>query len=38
MTEKRLCRDFIKNPKVDPIDGHRLTPGKKSCLVKKFLI
>jgi len=28
MAEKRLCRDFIKNPKQDPIDGHRLVPGK----------
>jgi len=28
MTEKRICRDFIKNPKKDPIDGHRLVPGK----------
>ena len=29
MTEKRICRNFIKNPKEDPFDGHRLVPGKK---------
>jgi len=28
MAQKRICRDFIKNPKQDPIDGHRLVPGK----------
>ena len=27
MTAKRICRDFIKNPKEDPLDGHRLNPG-----------
>ena len=28
MAEKRICRNFIKNPKEDPFDGHRLVPGK----------
>jgi hypothetical protein len=43
MAEKRVCRDFIKNPKQDPIDGHRLVPGKNPykgyvalCLENKF--
>ena len=43
MAEKRLCRDFIKNPKQDPIDGHRLIAGKNPyrgyvmlCLENKF--
>ena len=25
MTEKSIC---LKNPKEDPLDGHRLVPGK----------
>jgi len=28
MAQKRICRDFMANPKRDPIDGHRLIPGK----------
>ena len=28
MAEKRVCRDFIENPKKNPIDGGRLIPGK----------
>ena len=28
MAEKRLCRAFIDSPKVNPLDGNRLTPGK----------
>lgn len=28
MSQKRVCRDFMANPKRDPIDGHRLVPGK----------
>jgi hypothetical protein len=28
MAQKRVCRDFMENPKKDPIDGHRLIPGK----------
>jgi hypothetical protein len=25
---KRACKNFIENPKEDPLDGHRLIPGK----------
>ena len=28
MAEKRVCRDFIKDPKTNPLDGRRLVPGK----------
>ena len=28
MAEKRICRNFMKNPKADPFDDHRLIPGK----------
>jgi len=43
MTEKRVCRDFMKNPKEDPLDGHRLVPGRgpymgyvELCIANKF--
>jgi hypothetical protein len=28
MSEKRLCRDFMANPRINPLDGGRLIPGK----------
>ena len=28
MSTKRICSDFIENPHRDPLDGHRLMPGK----------